>query len=107
MKRPVTALLLAEELIDRVERGEKYNTIREGIRDYQTGDKLVLVCPDVAWSSALKTVSRVIHTNGKEMEKAHYKHQGWKSREAMVEDLKRFYPNLTMDSPLTVVWWID
>lgn len=101
LKKPLVALLLAEDLIDSTISGEKLVTIREGHRDYKPG-KVVFACPSVEWSM-MKEITKVKHTTPKKCASLDYLDEGWKSREHMVEDLKRFYPNLTMDSPITVI----
>jgi hypothetical protein len=101
LRPPLQALLLAEELIADTESGEKFQTVREGHRDYKPG-KVVFACPEVAWATT-KTITKVKHTTPRKCSVPDYKDEGWNSREHMVEDLKRFYPDLTMDSPITVI----
>lgn len=101
LKAPLVAILLAEELIDATESGLKVQTVREGHRDYKTG-KVVFACPEVAWSM-IKEITDVKHTTPRTCAVADYKDEGWSSRKNMIEDLKRFYPDLTMDSPITVI----
>jgi hypothetical protein len=101
LKEPLTALLLAEELIDATLSGKKFVTVREGHRNYKPG-RVIFACPEVEWSM-MKEITNVKHTTPKKCDKRDYLDEGWVSREDMVEDLKRFYPNLTMDSPITVI----
>lgn len=101
LDRPLTALLLAEELIEDTESGHKTVTIRQGHRDYQPG-KVIFACPEVGWSTA-KEITEVKHTTPRCCEKQDYRDEGWKSRKNMVEDIQRFYPKLTMDSQITVI----
>lgn len=101
LRAPHQALLLAEELIEETVSGIKIQTVREGHRDYKPG-KVIFACPEVEWSTA-KTITKVKHTTPRKCSSSDYLDEGWESREHMVSDLQRFYPKLTMDSPITVI----
>jgi hypothetical protein len=103
--RPVTALMLAPSLVLQVVECVKRNTVRGGWRDYRVGDHLYLVCPEHNWTSPLKYISSVRHCTVRTIPKADYEHQGWASREDMLGDLRRFYPDMKMSSKITVIWW--
>jgi hypothetical protein len=101
LRAPHQALLLAEELIEDTVSGRKIQTVREGHRDYKPG-KVIFACPEVEWSTT-KTITNVKHTTPRKCSSSDYLDEGWKSRSDMVDDLQRFYPNLSMDSPITVI----
>ena len=105
MKRPVTCLLIAEHLINDTAIGLKLNTVREGQRDYQVGDKLILVCPEAEWASQMMEVTEVSHTTTAKMKVKDYRHQNWRTRKEVLADMRGYYPTLKMDSPITVIWW--
>ena len=105
LKKPLQALLMAEELVDETADGSKYITIREGWRHYVPG-KVVICCPEIAWCM-MKMITEVIHTTPRDCEEQYYRGEEWVDREEMVYDLQRFYPDLTMDSPITVIKFED
>jgi len=101
MKKPLQCLLLAESLVDSAMNGEKTITIREGHRDYQVG-KVILACPDIHWSMNSEVVS-VKHTTLDEITDEEYTEDGFVSRADMFEGLKNYYPDLELNSPVTVI----
>ena len=103
LRKPLTCLLLAEELVDETDNGHKTVTVREGHRDYSPG-KVVIACPEINYS-IMKEIVEVHHTTPEKMNEKDYLDEGWTDRENMVEDLKRFYSDLHMKSPITVIRW--
>jgi hypothetical protein len=107
MKRPVVGLLIqGSDALNAVARGRKTITIREGHRDYQTGDRLMLGCPWLNWM-LFAEVAYVRHSLAAKVLPEDLADAGYSSHEHMVEDLRRFYPNLTLESPVTVVRWTN
>ncbi len=103
LKTPLQAILIVEDLIDGTASGEKIQTIREGWRDYKPG-KVVVACPEMAWC-CIKEIVEVKHTTVDQMGDNDYKDEGWLDRAEMVEDLKRFYPDMNNESAITVIKW--
>ncbi len=105
MKRPVVGLLIAgEEAKKAVVEGWKTVTIREGHRDYQVGDRLMLGCQWLSWM-VFAEVTYVRHSLASEVSEEDLRDDGYASHDEMAEDLRQFYPNFTLDSLVTVVRW--
>jgi hypothetical protein len=103
----MTALLIAGKSEKKlVAEGKKTITIREGHRDYQVGDRLMLGCHLLSWAVLTKVVF-VRHCLAKEVTEDEYRAGGYASLEDMIYDLRRFYPNLDAFSPVTVIRWKD
>lgn len=105
MKQPLYAILIApiEEMRARVLDGRKKITIREGHRDYKPG-KVILCCHLEPWAVSADIVS-VRHTTLGEVTDEEYESDGFADRENMLAVMRRFYPNITSDSPVTVIRW--
>ena len=104
MKRPLQAILIAgEEGKDNVLNGVQRLTIREGDRDYQKGNVLI-GCHILNWAT-MKNITSVRHTKLSWVKEEEYEADGYESKEEMLENLKKFYPNLTEESEVTVVRW--
>jgi hypothetical protein len=106
MKQPLQAILFpaeAETWIS-VLNGNKAVTIREGERDYHTGS--VILCSfEKASLCVMADVEYVHHSRARDVPVKDFKDDGYTSRKQMLEDLQMFYPNLTQESPVTVVRW--
>ena len=105
MKPPLQALLIApdEEMREKILRGEKQITIREGHRDYRLGNCL-LACPDEPWCVEVN-VTNVRHCLIGKISKEEYRADGYESQGRMLRDLRRFYPNIELQTPATVIQW--
>lgn len=103
LRPPLQALIFVADLVPQIKTGEKRNTVREGHREYKEGSVL-LGAPEANWC-AMKTIVTVTHTSIAKMKRADYLHQGWKDREQVLADMQGYYPQLTMESPITVIWW--
>lgn len=105
MKQPLYAILIApiEEMRTRVLNGTKKITIREGHREYKPG-KVMLCCHLEPWAVMADIVS-VRHTTLREVTEEEYAADGFVSPGHMWEGMRRFYKDMTMDSPVTVIRW--
>ena len=104
MKRALQAILIAgEEMRDDTINGIKNITIREGHRDYTPG-KVLLGCHILNWA-VMREIISVRHTTIREVKKEEYFLDDFRSREDMLDGLRKYYPDLTMDSPVTVIQW--
>ena len=114
---PLLALLMAPDFIDSVFSGEKTITIREGWRDYEVGRKVVICkCKDrvdpnlldfasnTGWAIMAK-ITGVTRTFLKEVPIKDLNDDLFESVEDAVEQLSTFYPNITPDSPVTIIRW--
>ena len=105
LRKPMQALRLAPDkkmwlatLFD-----EKKITIREGWRDYQAGP-VAIYC--IEESLAVEAdIFIVIHTTLKDVTKEVYQADGFKTLQGMLRGLRRFYPDITWDSLVTVISW--
>lgn len=106
LRRPLIALLLApnEEMWEMALSGTKRITIREGHRDYRAGDTL-MVCCHIRDSAFMATVTEVRHCWFTEVDTQEWSDDGFSSREEFEAGLKKFYPSMTTDSPVTVIRW--
>lgn len=106
MRPPLTALLLAPEesmWIDTAA-GKKCITIREGHRDYTPG-RPVMICCHLMCAAVMADITSVRHTTIAEVIPAEFEADGFTDRDDMLNQLRRFYPDLTEESPVTVIQW--
>jgi hypothetical protein len=106
MKQPLYALLIAPipEMRQAILNGVKKITIREGHRDYRIDCPVMLCCHLEPWA-VMADVVDVRHTTLEEISEEEYVADGFQSSEEMLSGMKRFYPNLSMNSPVTVIRW--
>ena len=108
LRRPLVALLLApdEEMWERALDGRKRISIREGHRDYRVHETL-MVCCHIRDSAFMATVTGVRHCLLREVTQEECAADGFDSQAALLAGLQAFYPNLTLDSAVTVLRWGD
>lgn len=106
LKPPLVALLISPDryMRDAIHRGIKKITIREGHRDYQAGQTVMLCCHLESWAVMAK-VTEVRHCTLGEVAKEEYLADGFQSASDMLNGMRRFYPNLSYQSPVTVIRW--
>lgn len=105
MKAAMQALLIAgEKMMGDVIMGKKTITIRAGHRDYTPGAKLMLGCHILNWAR-VAGITDVKHTTLKEVSPRDLFDDGYYDVESAVEDLKKYYPDITKDSDVTVIRW--
>ena len=102
--RNTVALELTPELMGLVHQGCKVFTIRTGYvhRRIQCEDRVLLYDAD---SHVRKEVWRVKHICINDLDRDGLKRLGYKSKRAMVKDLRKYYPDLIRDHWLTVIYW--
>jgi hypothetical protein len=93
--------MLAEGVFDNLEYGDKLVTIRKGRRDIILGD-LLFESVDIA-REAVVEVRKVIYCRLGEVPATYYLKDGFTSAEDMLEGMRNFYPDVTMDSEVTVI----
>jgi len=104
MKRALQAMLIAgEEQKEAVLLDNKTITIREGHRDYTPGP-VMIGCHILDWA-VLREIVSVRHANVSSVTVQEFTDDGFKSYNDMLESLRRFYPDLQFDSPVTVIRW--
>jgi len=106
MKPPLYALLIAVDhgMRTHILYGGKAITIREGHRDYQPGCPVMLCCHTEPWA-VMADITSVRHTTIAKVTKEEYEADDFHSRKDLLEGLRRFYPNIDMNSPVTVIRW--
>lgn len=105
MKPALQALLIApdHEMRKSILWGSQSLSIREGHRDYHCGP-VMLCCHIVPWA-VMADITSVRHCQLGQVTKEEYKDAGFHSQKDLLLGLQKFYPHLTMDSPVTVVRW--
>lgn len=105
MKRATQALLSASDWVMRknIATAFKQITIREGHRDYTPG-LMALYCPDEPWTVHAEITS-VRHCLLSEVTKGERRADGFTSCASLLVSMRRFYLNLTLNSPVTVIRW--
>ena len=105
MKRALQAILIAPDPAVRLNimLGKKKITIREGHRDYTTGP-VMICCHLVPWA-IMATITNVRLTTVTEVTDEELWADGYDNHKGMLRDLKKYYPNITMESPVTVISW--
>jgi len=105
MKRALQALLISpnERNREKILKGEKKITIREGHRDYVLS-KVMLCCPIDPWCVEAE-ITGVRHCILKEVTAIECSDEGYDSQKKMIKDLQHYYPELTLDSKVTIIRW--
>jgi len=83
--------------------GYKNITIREGQRDYHLGDVILFDEKD-SWVVRAKIID-IQHKTMSQITEAEWRADGFVSQKDMMKRMKRFYPKITLESPVTVVRW--
>lgn len=78
-------------------------TIREGHRDYRPGP--VMLCCHLAPWAVMADITDVRHCALREVTQEEYEDDGFHSQDDLLQGMQRFYPNMTLDSPVTVIRW--
>ena len=102
---PLQAIMISSDEIMRkhILSGEEKITIREGWRNYKPGFSLI-ACPFKLYCAGVDITS-VRHCLLNEVTEEEYIANNYKSTEDMLNDLKRYYPNLNEKSPVTIIRW--
>lgn len=105
MKQPLQALLIApdETMRANILTGLKRITIREGHRDYREGPTMVC-CHLEPWAVQVY-ITKVSHRTLAEVSEAEWEADGFRSQENMLDEMRQYYPTMTLDSPVTVIRW--
>ena len=107
MKRPVQALEIADnpEILLSIMLKKKQISVREGLRDYVPGKLIIYTFKDSCISIQVD-ITNVRHTTLAEITPEEMLADGYNSTEEMLNDLKsHYYPDITLDSPMTVISW--
>lgn len=102
LKRPLAAILFAPQFHAAIENGEKQITIREGRRDYQVGETVMLCCHVAGWCR-MGTVTGVGFAELRDVPIESLQADGFSGYEDALVVMNQFYPELTLDSVVTVI----
>ena len=105
LKWPLQALLIAPDQKMRTAILEKIKkiTIREGHRDYHPGP-VMLCCHLVSWA-VMADIVEVKHCTLIDVTIEEYRADGFENKAELASGMKKFYPNMNLDSPVTVIRW--
>ena len=108
LKRPLQSILIVDvQVMAKVIKGEKKITIRDGYRDYVLG-KVVFVVDSAFGVTTIATVNRIKRLQWKLLKDVTHEEmnaEGFFSTEEMLKGLRRFYPEIDILSPVTVIEW--
>jgi len=104
-KPALQALLIAPDDTMRANiiSGAKKISIREGTRDYGVGP-MMICCHLEPWVVQVD-VTWVDHISLGEVTQEQWEADGFTSQQDLLDGLRSYYPNITLDSPVTVVYW--
>lgn len=104
-KPALQALLIApdDQMRANILSGVKKISIREGHRDYRLGHMMVC-CHLEPWVVQVDVTS-VRHTTLKGITREEFEADGFQSPGHMHQEMRRYYPNIDWDSPVTVIYW--
>ena len=107
MKNPLYALLISPDKEDRAKilSGAITCSIREGYRDYRVGP-VMLCCHRYCWS-VLADITEVRAIGFEKLTPEEVAAAGYKPPAELLEKMKRFYPNVTNMSAITVIRWTN
>jgi hypothetical protein len=105
MEQPLYALLVApdKEMRRKILAGEITVSIRAGRRDYRPGPAM-LCCHKEPWAVAVD-ITEVRHCTLWGVAFEECRANGCESGGEMLDDLRRYYPKISLDSPVTVIRW--
>ncbi len=83
--------------------GLKQISIREGHRDYHPG-RMIICDPVEPWAVAVDLVE-VKHITMAEITKEEWEADGFTSQDDMLQGMKKFYSNIELGSPVTILSW--
>lgn len=108
MKPPLYALLISPNQTSRanIVSGIQTISVREGHRDYQAGRPVMLSCHLVPWA-VMADIAEVRHCTLGDVIKEEYVAAGYATHVGLCAGLQEFYPDMTMDSPVTVIRWTN
>jgi len=105
---PLQALLFAPSLWHNILSGQQNVTIREGTRNYRPG-KPVMLCCHIANMCLMADITSVTQCKFYKLPFDKLEDLGYSVVDAdeIFDSLKRFYPNLTRNSNVTMIEWTN
>ena len=95
--------MAGEELKSKVLNGQKHITIREGFRDYRRGPVLI-GCHILDWCTKREIID-VYHCILGDTPISDLHADGFDALADAIEGLKKYYPDISASSPVTVIRW--
>jgi hypothetical protein len=99
----IPAMALAYQWFEPVRDGKKRVTIREGHRDVRLGP-LLFESPDKV-QSQLVTVERVVYSKLEGLSDKEARQDGFATTELLMKGLRAYYPNIGMQSEVTMIYF--
>lgn len=103
MKNFVGEIFFAERYLPIILSGAKTTTVRNGIREYKPGVYKAYT-PDKSKHITIHINRTEVTTFGKISDET-AKTDGYTNADELKDDLLKFYPQLTQDSPVTIVYF--
>ncbi len=105
LKTPLYGLLIADDPHMRLNliTGVKQISIREGHRDYRLGDVLIGDSNNTFVVTA--TITEVKHILLSQVTREEWEADGFVSQADMLAKMLQFYPKITLNSEVTVLFW--
>jgi len=97
-------LVAGEGARDAVFDGTKRISIRSGHRNYKVGGRLILCCHILNWAT-MKTIKSVKWTTLADVTPIEYRDDGFSTWTDLRDGLRKFYPEITDNSPVTIIRW--
>ena len=106
IRPPLYALLVApdEKTRNAIIYGQISATIRTDHRDYEEGQSVMLCCHLDPWV-VFAIITNVRHCTLNEISKDEVLECGFNTREEVIQGLRKYYPDLNQDSPITFIKW--
>jgi hypothetical protein len=104
MNRALRGLIIdgTQMMLDTIS-GKKLITIREGHRDYTNGPVLI-AASNYSWV-LMKQIVNVRHTTIDELTIQELNDDGFYTKQEAIDCLKQWYPNIGLNSAVTVIRW--
>lgn len=103
---PRALRLGTEQMCEDALTGTKTISIRTGLRDFPEGELLVLYNEDYGFA-ATATIDTVRYCSLQEVREQEWLDDGFDSWQDLYSGLLEFYPNITPNSDVTILRWVD
>ena len=107
LKKPLVALLIYPDdgMRQAIVAGIRQITIREGYREgYEPGRTVMLCCQIEPWC-VMADITKVRHCLLSEVTEEEWLADGFIDAHDLLTGMQRFYPAMTWDSAVTVIYW--
>lgn len=101
----LTTLKLADDLFEGLLSGDKRVTIRMGQRNIQVGADLTIEATDGTQSNVVVTIEGLTILPVNLIDDEYLAADGFDSYEDFIQGMKRFYPTITEDSIVSIIFF--